>query len=439
MSKPRAAAPTQARSGARFSHEERIMATPPADEVATRRNFWTVALTLTMAFWASGAPSIIYPLYAARWDLTPAVTTAIFAVYPLVLVVVLTVFGNLSDYIGRRNALLAGLAFLLAGTALFALAPGIAFVFPARILQGIGVGLAVGSGSAALVDYNPYSPTVPGPLNSAVQSIGLTLAILIGAILVQYAPDPLHLSYWVLAGAFVVCAAFTLLLPTHNPIAFEAAGNWRPQGLRVPRGLGRPYVLASVALAAGFAVGAVFLSLGSDIEKVVLHSANTLEAGLVLCLSTVLVLLGAGIAKRVSTKIAVILGAALTIAMSGALVGAAVTSMLALFVIACAFGGPAVGLLVAGAVGTGAAAAPAHHRAQLLSAVFLVGYVVQGGLALAGGGIATSIGLAGATIWIALITTVFAAVAAILTVAIGTPPSAPSTPAKPESIGLALQ
>jgi hypothetical protein len=46
------------------------------------------------------APSITYPIYASESYLTPTVTAAIFAVYPLVVAVVLTSFGDVSDYVG---------------------------------------------------------------------------------------------------------------------------------------------------------------------------------------------------------------------------------------------------------------------------------------------------------------------------------------------------
>jgi MFS family permease len=372
-----------------------------------------------MAFWASGAPSIVYPLYAARWHLTPLITTEIFAIYPLVLVIMLILFGNVSDYIGRRSTLLIGLAFLLIGTILFALAPGIGLIFPGRILQGIGVGLAVGAGSAALVDYNPYGPRVPGPASTAVQSVGFTLALVVGAILVQFAPDPLHLPYWVLVAAFVICGLFTLALPRHNPVDAEARGKWKPQGLLVPRGLGRPYVLASIALAVSYATGAAFLSLGADIEHAVLKGASVLESGLALSLTTILIGVGAWIASRIGSKIAVRVGVVIVVLSSGALVGSALTSSLVLFLVSCALGGIAGGLLAAGGVSTAIAAAPARHRAQMLSAVFLVGYVAQGGIALAGGAIATSVGLAVASIWIAIILTAIATLALVLSVTLG--------------------
>ena len=73
-----------------------------------RGTFWSASLVLGLSLWASGASSVLYPVYAAKWDLPPVVTTSVFGVYPLALLVVLLFFGSLSDTIGRRRAILIG-------------------------------------------------------------------------------------------------------------------------------------------------------------------------------------------------------------------------------------------------------------------------------------------------------------------------------------------
>jgi len=68
--------------------------------LSPRASFWTAAFVAGLALWASAAPTVVYPLYAAEWHLTPALTTAIFAAYPVVLIPVLLIFGNLSTTSG---------------------------------------------------------------------------------------------------------------------------------------------------------------------------------------------------------------------------------------------------------------------------------------------------------------------------------------------------
>jgi MFS family permease len=83
--------------------------------LSPRASFWVAAAVVVIALWASGAPSIIYPVYVAEWALTPIVITAIFAVYPITLVITLVIFGGISDYVGRRVTLLAGVAAMAIG------------------------------------------------------------------------------------------------------------------------------------------------------------------------------------------------------------------------------------------------------------------------------------------------------------------------------------
>src|ERR1700756_2064035 len=92
--------------------------------------------------WTSAAPALTYGLYAQEWHLSHTVTAGIFAIYPIGVVVMLVGFGGISDQIGRRATMLAGLFASLVGALLFAVAPDVWWVFAGRALMGIGVGLA---------------------------------------------------------------------------------------------------------------------------------------------------------------------------------------------------------------------------------------------------------------------------------------------------------
>src|SRR5580692_13063001 len=85
--------------------------------------------------WASAAPALTYRLYAQEWHLTHTATAAIFAIYPIGVVVMLIGFGGISDQIGRRATMLAGLFASLVGALLFAVAPDVWWVFAGRALM----------------------------------------------------------------------------------------------------------------------------------------------------------------------------------------------------------------------------------------------------------------------------------------------------------------
>ena len=104
-------------------------------------SFWVSAGVVAHTLWTSAAPAMTYRLYAEEWHLTHTVTTSIFAIYPIVVVTILIVFGDISDHIGRRMTMLVGLGASLIGVLLFAVAPDVLWLFAGRAFMGIGVGL----------------------------------------------------------------------------------------------------------------------------------------------------------------------------------------------------------------------------------------------------------------------------------------------------------
>src|SRR5580700_2362008 len=71
--------------------------------------FWLVAAALFLLLFASGSASPLYGVYQAQWRFSATTLTAVFAIYALVLLVTLLVFGSVSDYLGRRRVILAAL------------------------------------------------------------------------------------------------------------------------------------------------------------------------------------------------------------------------------------------------------------------------------------------------------------------------------------------
>ena len=88
-----------------------------------RASLLVSAGVVSHTLWTSAAPALTYGLYAQEWHLTHTVTAGIFAIYPIGVVVMLVGFGGISDQIGRRATMLAGLFASLAGALLFAVAP----------------------------------------------------------------------------------------------------------------------------------------------------------------------------------------------------------------------------------------------------------------------------------------------------------------------------
>jgi predicted MFS family arabinose efflux permease len=336
----------------------------------------------------------VYPVYVAEWHITPIAVTSIFAVYPITLVVVLIIFGGISDFVGRRAVLLAGLAAMALGILLFAVAPSVGWLYAGRVLQGIGVGLAMAPASAAMVEFNPSGvQSRASSINTAATAVGLALATVVGGALVQYAPFPAHLAFWVLLVLAAVSAVFVLLMP-RSTAATTTTERWRPRGITVPRGMAAVFVTAALAMAAVFAMGAMFLSLGSSIAETLIGTDNALVAGSVIAISAVLIGVSAVLGRRFAPRTAVAIGGVCIAIGMGLFALSATEASLAAFIACSVFAGTGYGLLFLGGLGLINGHAPVHHRAQTLSAAYLVAYLTQGVVAVSIGLSATVTGLA---------------------------------------------
>src|SRR4051794_1511677 len=91
--------------------------------LSRRASFWAAAAFAVLAFAAGSAASPLYRVYESKFNFAPTTLTLLFTVYIGVLLGTLLVFGSVSDYIGRRIVMLAGLAFGAARGGLFLLSP----------------------------------------------------------------------------------------------------------------------------------------------------------------------------------------------------------------------------------------------------------------------------------------------------------------------------
>lgn len=381
-------------------------------------SFAVAAAVLVLALWTSGAPAMVYPVYAAQWGLSPLVTTSVFAVYPVALVVVLVVFGSLSDHIGRRAPLVAGVATIAAGALVLALAPTLPWLYVGRVVQGVGVGLAISPASAALVDFSPDGRSGrASAVNTAATALGTGLAILVGGALVQHARWPLHLAFWVLVGVAVVVLAAACFLPRAGGTRRE--GRWAPRPIVVPRGVRVAFAVGTLAMTASFAMGAVFLSLGAQIAKDVIGTDDALLAAAVISVWALIIIAVSWVARRLRPRASTAAGGLASLVGLLLLPPAGAATSLLLFLLSSSVSGIGYGLLFLGGLSLLTEHAPARSRAGTLSAAYLIAYLGQGATAVAVGLTATLSSLGAAVqVWSPVIAAL-CATAAVLALAVG--------------------
>src|SRR6266403_2326879 len=355
-----------------------------------RASFWVTAAVVAHTLWTSAAPSMTYPLYASEWGLTHTVTTTIFAVFPIVVVAVLLFSGDISDYIGRRSTILIGLSSSLLGAALFAIAPSVLWVFVGRAFIGLGVGLCAGPAAAALLEFSAAGQeTRASSINTLAQAVGIVLATIVGGALIQYAPYPTHLNFWVLLIVLAILFAFAWFLP--RPFSNQALGRWQPKLPSVPRGIRRIFAVSAIAAGSGYAIGGLMMSLGAQIVRDLVGSDNVLVNGVAIALFALAAGLVAIPGKRLTPRAAITVGGISSIVGTALLALSTARRALPTFVAAATAGGIGFSLMYLGGLSLINASAPADRRGGVLSVLYSVAFATQAIIVLLLGAVAIAV------------------------------------------------
>ncbi len=366
------------------------------DRGGLARRYWSSTVIVVLLLWASSAPSVLYPLWAAEWGFSPLVQTSVYSCYPVALIVVLLVGGGISDRIGRRKAMLAGMAVIALACLFLVAAQGLGWLYAGRILQGLGTGLALGASNAAIIESEPGGNTARAASTITVAAAtGLFVGPILTGTLVQFAPFPLHLGLGVLLA--LILGSLVLLVAVRDAggptVTVRPPARWRPQAIRVPRELWPKFAVSALAATASYASGALALSLGAQMARDLVQTSNALVIGLLLAM-TPLGILGVALGvRRIRPVAAMLVGGLVTTAGLSCLLLTAATGQLWLFMVALGLSGLGQGLLILGGLGLATSYAPVAHRGQTLSAVYLVAYLGQAVTAVAVGLLATSLDL----------------------------------------------
>ncbi len=356
-----------------------------------RASFWVSAGVVAHTLWTSAAPAMVYRIYAEQWHLAPTTTTAIFAIYPIVVVLTLLGFGDLSDHIGRRATMLIGLAASLAGVFAFAVAPDVAWLLAGRALMGAGVGLTASPSTAAMMEFAAEGQSQrAASIAAAAQAAGFAAALLLGGALVEYAPYPTRLPFWLLFAVLAVLLVATWGLPRQTGVS---ASRWRIRMPYVPRNLRGVFMLASLAALTAYTHGVLILSLGGQVAHDLVGSSNAFVNGAILALFPVVSGITGVAAKRLDVRVAMISGAVASAVGVGLFAFAAARHVLPVFLVATATTGIGYSLLFFAALAVVNHVAAPRHRGGIFAALYLVAYLSLGSVALALGVIARSEGL----------------------------------------------
>ena len=354
--------------------------------------FWLVAGVLFLLFFAAAAPSPLYGVYQSRWRFSATTLTAVFAAYAVLLLVTLLVFGPLSDYLGRRRVILAGLAMAAGAGGLFLAADSVGLLFAARALHGAAVGTATSALGAALIDLQPQGSKRAPVITTAAAMLGLAVGGLGTSALVQYGPAPTRLIWWLLLGADLAAAGGVLAMPETAPRRPGVLASLRPR-VAVPRPVRWTFARALPCLIAVWMISGFYLSLGPSLAAQVLRSPDLLWGGLVIFLLNGIGTAAAVVASRASGPAAMLAGCLGLFAGTAVTLAAIQTASGAAFLVGTGVAGAGFGTGMLGVFRTISAQAAPDQRASLIAAYFIASYTAFSIPVVAAGVATTHVGL----------------------------------------------
>jgi MFS family permease len=365
------------------------------------RPFLILALAFFVLLVGSNLPTPLYAVYRERFGFSSAVLTLVFATYMVALVPTLLLCGQLSDRLGRRRVIAAGLLTAAVGLALFAAAKDTAWLFVARAAQGVSVGMVTGAATAGLVELEPYGDRRRAALYAVlVQAGGSSAGPLFAGALAQWAPAPRSLCYLVVLVLALVGAGAMLTIPEPAP----AGGRWRVQRPSVPHEIRVAFWRVSLTATTVWMVAALYLSVVPSYASKLLDTRNLALLGAIAasllatsCAAQILA------SRRDAAPGAQPLGLALVVAGLGALVLAFPLHSLAALFASAVLGGAGHGLAFLSAQADMNELAPIERRGEVTAAFISCIYI----------GVATSVigvGVLSTTLSLRAAVTIFAVV-----------------------------
>jgi MFS family permease len=317
-------------------------------------------------------PTPLYPLYADHMHFAVFTTTVIYATYACGVLFALLVFGRWSDALGRRPVLTAGLVLALASAVVFLLADSVPVLLIGRVLSGLSAGLFTGTATAGVIEAAPAKWHGRAAAVATAANIGgLGVGPLLAGLLVQYAPNPLQLSFIVHIVLTVLAGVAVLMVPETS----QRSGTISFQRLSVPAEVRSWFAIAGLAAFAGFAVTGLFTSVAPTFLADAVGIDNHAVAGLVVG-SIFVASAGAQIAARgMNAQRAVAIGCAILVVGMVILAVTLRLSSLAGLITAAVVAGIGQGISFSRGLAAIAERTPPGRRAEVSSAYFVIAYV----------------------------------------------------------------
>jgi MFS family permease len=355
-----------------------VTTAPARLRVSHGLGFRVIAAAFGTALAFSTVPTPLYALYQQRDGFPTFVVTVVFAAYAVGVMLSLYLAGHVSDWLGRRRVILAGLLAEAVAAALFLLWPDVPGLIVARLVSGAGIGALTATATAHLSELRAHAhpagdPGRSGLIATVVNAGGLALGPLAGGFFARFADEPLRTPFAVFLVVLLLEAAAVSLVP-ETVERREERPAYRPQRISLPPAARAEFAGAALGVFAAFALSGLFMALAPSLLVHELHETSRLLAGI----APFTMLGSAAVAQlafaRLGTRPQLRSGFALMGAGLVLLAVSAFEASLPLFFVAAVLSGAGFGLGFRASVGTVAALAGPLTRGEVLAALFLAAY-----------------------------------------------------------------
>lgn len=223
-------------------------------------------------------PSPLYELYRQQWNFSTVTLTLIFAIYVFFLIPSLLIFGRISDFLGRKPVLLLGLSLALSSSILFILAKNIFWLFLARSIQGIAVGIISGTATAALSEIQANKAKA-ALVTSTTAAGGGALGPIVSGILAQYSPWPTTLPFVVHISLIVPAILGILLTPETVKRQKVKLFSILYFNLNIPSKIRHLFAISSATAFVAWSIAALFMALVPSYLSTLLNIKNSAIGG----------------------------------------------------------------------------------------------------------------------------------------------------------------
>ncbi len=366
-----------------------------------------VALILAAVAAVPTAPAALYGTYEHVDGFPTAMVTVVFSTGIVGVLVGMFVLGHVSDLTGRKRMLLIAVLVQLLALVVYAISPGLEVLLLARMISGLGAGIAVPTATAYILDLLDDPKAPEGARRAAILATaanlgGFALGPVICGLLAEFAPRPLSTTYIVLFVVLAVTIIPLLRLPETRERKPVTRAAFVPR-FRVSAEHREAVLAAGFAAFAGYAVIGLFGALAPVILREVFGQTDKLAGAPARRRRVRRGGAHAGAAVR-----GVAVGSSQRWASTGVLVGLVLTTIGVLgavepcFILGGVIAGAGAGLLARAGVATVARVDP-----EAVSTFFVIAFL---GFALP----VVLVGLATLAFPLQLVVPVFAAVVAVL-------------------------